>query len=149
MERLFIRWVQNPNDPPIRKFWKGWIDQHPSMIDTVYLAKELVDTASEWDTNEISHEEAGTLWNRIRSSVETLPELEHLDPSVKAIATNWYFLRWSAGVVATVLLVILWFSFEPNTFPLPPPKMILSKSDSSQMMVKKVSTSKIEVLTNK
>lgn len=119
------------------------------MIDTVYLAKELVDTASEWDTNEISHEEAGTLWNRIRSSVETLPELEHLDPSVKAIATNWYFLRWSAGVVATVLLVILWFSFEPNTFPLPPPKMILSKSDSSQMMVKKVSTSKIEVLTNK
>lgn len=142
MERLFIRWVQNPDDPPIQKFWEGWLDQHPSMIDTVYLARELVDTASDWDTGVISYEEAGSLWNRIRSSVETLPELEYLDPTVKAIATKWYFLRWSAGIVATVSLVILWFFFEPNTFPLPSEKNMLMKSDTSLVLAKKDSISK-------
>lgn len=149
MERLFIRWVQNPNDPPIQQFWEGWLDQHPSMIDTVYLAKELVDSASKYDANEISNDEVGSLWNRIRSSVETLPELEHLDPSVKAIATNWYFLRWSAGIVATVSLVVLWFFFEPNTFPLPPENSKVTQSATSKNPAEKDSTNKVEVLNNK
>ena len=112
MERLFIRWVRKPDDPPIRKFWMGWIEKHPHMMDTVQQARDLVHTASEWNVEDVTAQESGSLWSRIRTTIEILPEIDHLEPSLKAMATKWYFLRWSVGIAATVFLVLLWFFWD-------------------------------------
>ena len=131
MERLFIRWVMHPDDPPIRKFWMGWIDKHPHMGETIQDAKALVRTASDWNLEEVTSQESGSLWSRIRTTIETLPEMERLEPSLKAMATNWYFFRWSAGIVATVVLVLLWFFWEPSTFPVQPSEAGIAKTDTT------------------
>lgn len=142
MERLFIRWVRNPDDPPIQKFWENWIEQHPFMVETVQSARQLVDEASGWEVETLPHNEVGSLWERIRNSIETLPEIEYLDPSMKAIATNWYFLRWSAGIVSTVLLVMFWFFWEPENKYFQSSQTQIAKSDSIQNLNKSDSTSK-------
>ncbi len=144
MERLFIRWVRNPDDPPIQRFWENWIEQNPMMVGTVESARELVDVASGWEVDSLPPNEAGSLWDRIRSSIETLPEIEYLDPSVKAIAANWYFLRWSAGIVATVLLVMLWFFWEPEAFPRP--QTVMAKSDTTRVIHNQDSTKKSSIV---
>lgn len=142
MERLFIRWVRDPYDPPIQKFWENWLEQHPTMVDTVDSARELVNVASGWDSDSLPQSEAVNLWDRIRSTIETLPEIEYLDPSVKAMAANWYFLRWSAGIMATVLLVMLWFFWEPSAIPPPPSGSEMAKTDTSRTLSQKDSTKK-------
>lgn len=146
MERLFIRWVLHPDDPPIRKFWTSWIDKYPHMGETVQDARALVHTASDWNLEEVSTQESGSLWSRIRTTIETLPERDHLDPSLKVMATNWYFLRWSAGIAATVLLVLLWFFWEPTAFPVGPNQAGLAKSDSTRSIDSQDSTSKHTLL---
>ncbi|HEV7350648.1 hypothetical protein [Telluribacter sp.] len=114
MERLFIRWVRFPNDLPIQSFWENWLVQHPHMNETVHTARQLVEQASAWNSEDLSGEEAGSLWTKIRSSIERLPDVEPLDPSLRSIAANWYFFRWSAGVCATGLLIMLWYFLEPT-----------------------------------
>jgi len=146
MERLFIRWVLHPDDPPIRKFWTSWIDKYPHMVDTVQDARQLVRTASDWNLEEVPAQESGSLWNRIRTTIETLPEMDHLEPSIKAIATNWYFLRWSAGIAATVTLILLWFCWEPSAFPARPNETNIAKSDTTRILNPPDSTSKHTLL---
>ncbi|MPR32879.1 hypothetical protein [Salmonirosea aquatica] len=142
MERLFIRWVMAPDDPPIKKFWMGWIEKHPHMEDTVREADALVRTASDWNLEGVSAQESGSLWSRIRTTIETLPEMEHLEPSLKAMATNWYFLRWSAGIAATVVLVLLWFFWEPSVFHGRSNETNIAKSDTTRVMERPDSTKK-------
>ena len=132
MERLFIRWVRFPDDPPIQKFWENWMEQHPAMYDTVHSARELVSIASDWEMDTLANSEANTLWGRIRSTIETLPDIENLDPSVKSLAANWYFLRWSAGIGATVLLIMLWIFWEPQVYSGHSHKAVIAKTDSTQ-----------------
>jgi hypothetical protein len=146
MERLFIRWVLHPDDPPIRKFWTSWIDKYPHMGETVQDAKELVHTASDWNLEEVSTQEAGSLWSRIRTTIETLPEMEHLEPSLKVMATNWYFLRWSVGIATTVFLLLFWFFWEPNAFPVRSTETSIAKSDTVHSIDKQDSTSKNALL---
>lgn len=111
MERLFIRWVRNPQDPEIRKFWEGLLVKYPQMHDTIETARSLVNSASEPPVESISHEEVGSLWHRIRTSIEIFPEIQN--SNVRNIASKFYFLRWSIGIIGTVFLIILLFVFKP------------------------------------
>ncbi|GAB3172898.1 hypothetical protein [Telluribacter humicola] len=113
MERLFIRWVRYPNDLPIRNFWENWLVQHPYMDETVTVAKQLVETSSALGGDTLSGEDVGSLWNKIRTSIEHMPDVEPLDANLKTVATNWYIIRWSAGVFTAFVLVLLWYFLEP------------------------------------
>lgn len=130
MERLFIRWVMHPDDTPIRKFWMGWISKYPHMREVVEDARELVRTASDWNLEEVSVQESGSLWSRIRTTLETLPERERLNSSIEAVATKWHFLRWSVGIVATVGLALFWFFREPAAFPTQTNETSIAKTDT-------------------
>lgn len=111
MERLFIRWVRNPQDPEIGKFWDGWLVKYPHMLAIVDTARNLVNSASELPVETISNEEVGSLWHRIRSSIEIFPEIQN--SRMRTIAGKFYFLRWSIGIVGTVFLIILLIVFKP------------------------------------
>ncbi len=142
MERLFIRWVRQPDDLPIRKFWMGWVENHPHMAETVQQAKALVHTASDWNLEEVTAQESGSLWSRIRNTIEILPEIDHLEPSLKAMATNWHFLRWSVGIGATVFMIMLWFFWEPTAFSARPHETGIAKSDTTHSFDKQDTTAK-------
>ncbi|GAB2788294.1 hypothetical protein GCM10027275_36450 [Rhabdobacter roseus] len=114
MERLFIRWVRFPDDLPIRTFWENWMIQHPTMNRTVQQARDLVETASD-RTDDFTVEEVGTLWSRIQNSIEVLPVVEPLTTTVRTKATRGSFFRWSAGILATMLLLSLWFFLAPSS----------------------------------
>ena len=146
MERLFVRWVMHPDDPPIQKFWTGWIDKYPHMEEVVQDARALVKTASDWDLEEVSAQESGSLWSRIRTTLETLPERERLNPSIKAMATPWYFLRWSVGIVATVALISFLFFRDIAVFPVQPDESSIAKSDTMRKFDSRDSTYKSTLL---
>lgn len=142
MESLFIRWVRYPEDAPIRKFWINWVESHPDRAETVRQARQLVSAVSEWEMEEVSAQESGTLWGRIRNTIEALPEIDQLKPSLKAMATNWYFLRWSVGIVATVGLILLWFFGEPVALSSRPTEQSIAKTDTTQRFGEQDSTAK-------
>ena len=142
MERLFIRWVMHPDDTPIRKFWMGWIAKYPHMDEVVQDARELVKTASDWDLEEVSTQESGSLWSRIRTTLETLPERERLNPAIAVIATPWYFLRWSVGIAATAALLLFLFFREPVVFTAQPDESSIAKPDTTQQSGSQDSTKK-------
>ncbi len=110
MERLFIRWVRNPDDPSIGKFWTHWLEQHPHRTNTLAEARQLVETVSDWPEPNLSGHEVASLWRQVRASVDWLPNLEQLDPKA------WKPGRWSVGIAATVILVVLWFLWLPYLF---------------------------------
>ena len=143
MERLFIRWVMHPDDPPIRKFWMGWIAKYPHMREVVQDARKLVKTASDWNLEEVSAQESGSLWSRIRTTLETLPERDRLNPSDKAVTpARWYFLRWSVGIAATVALLLFLFLREPAPFSVQSEEASIAKSDTISQYDSRDSTSK-------
>lgn len=109
MERLFIRWVRNPDDPEIGKFWDGWMIQYPHMLTTVATAQALVRNASDFNSETISVEEANTLWNRIRNTIETFPEIRGLDSNVRNFAGKLLYLRWSVGILSTIAIILILF----------------------------------------
>ncbi|WP_247231521.1 hypothetical protein [Telluribacter sp. SYSU D00476] len=113
MERLFIRWVRYPNDLPIRAFWENWLIQHPHMDETVTVARQLVETSSALGADVLSGEEVGSLWNKIRTSIEQMPDVEPLDAKLKTVATNWYIIRWSVAVLTAFVMVLLWYFLQP------------------------------------
>lgn len=109
MEHLFIRWVRNPNDPEIGMFWDGWVAKYPHMVPTVATAKVLVINASEINPDTMSGEEVNSLWNRIRSTIETFPEIQRLDSNVRNIAGKLFYLRWSIGILSTIAIILIFF----------------------------------------
>jgi hypothetical protein len=135
MERLFIRWVRYPNDPPIRSFWENWLMQHPQMNRTVETARDLVQAASAPQSDSLSREEAGSLWTKIRSSIEHLPDVEPLDPGLRSLAANLYFYRWSVGIVTTMVMVLFWFFMEPQRMPYQGLEQLTAKADTVQVKV--------------
>lgn len=117
MERLFIRWVRNPNDPHVRKFWVDWVQDNPQQAETVESAKVLVDTVSDWEETEMLADESRSLWQRIRESLIKLPEAEKPASGFTHRVGSWPFLKWTMGIGATV--VVLLFLFMRDTPPFP------------------------------
>lgn len=109
MEHLFIRWVRNPDDPEIGVFWEGWVAKHPHMVPAVATAKALVANASEVNPDTMSGEEVNSLWNRIRSTIETFPEIRGLDSNVRKMAGKLFYLRWSIGILSTIAIILILF----------------------------------------
>lgn len=149
MERLFIRWVMSPDDAPIRKFWMGWIAKYPHMEEVVQDARRLVQTASDWNLEEVSAQESGSLWNRIRTTLETLPERERMSPSSKAVEIRGYFLRWSVGIAATAVLVVFWFFREPAVAPVQSIEIDIAGADTTIRPSSQDSTNKSIVFKRK
>lgn len=117
MERLFIRWVRHPDDPNVSKFWVNWMQDNPEQAETVESAKMLVDTVSDWAETEMSREERPSLWERIRQSIGSLPILKESVQQVSMPTGNGSFLKWSAGVGATVVVLLFLFMRETPPFP--------------------------------
>ncbi len=113
MERLFIRWVRHPDDPHVSKFWVNWIQDNPQQTETVESAKMLVDTVSDWEGTEMSYEERTSLWELIRQSLGSLPSLIEPGRQDNSVVENWSFLKWSVGIVATVILLFLFIRETP------------------------------------
>jgi hypothetical protein len=143
MERLFIRWVRDPNDPEIGKFWDGWVTQYPHMLTTVAVAQALVRSASDVSTESISVEEANSLWSRIRSTIETFPEIRGLDSNVRNFAGKLFFLRWSIGILSTIaIILILFFARNGNSNPFDHFRVMGSDSSTHRVERDSVSTGK-------
>lgn len=130
MERLFIRWVRNPDDPAIGKFWTHWLEQHPHRASALAQARQLVEALSDWSEPGLTGQEAASLWQQIRVTASWLPDLEQLDSKVFA------FRRWSVGIAATVMLILLWSLWQPRFFLPDRPEAGLVKADSTQGQAK-------------
>mgnify|MGYP003671730615 CR=1 FL=1 len=99
MEKLFVRWVQSPDDTSIATFWEGWLEKNPTMSEKVSTARFLVKQASDFRPEILSNNEVNSLWGRIRNSLETITDREQ-KPKDDEI--------WKAGLDwKTVLLGIL------------------------------------------
>ncbi|MFD1144323.1 FecR family protein [Larkinella insperata] len=109
-DELFIRWVQHPDDAEVSAYWEGWLAYHPYKEDTVALARELVHLASNPGSQPLEGEEVVSLWGRIRSSIQEMPELQPLQPEIQTWVTNWYIFRWVSAAAAIVLFIgwVLW-----------------------------------------
>lgn len=139
MERLFIRWVRDPEDAEIGKFWDGWVTKYPQMLTTVAEAQALVKNATDFNTETISVDEANSLWNRIRNTIETFPEIRGLDSNVRNFAGKLLYLRWSIGILSTIaIILILVFGRTGNTNPLG--NLRAMDADSSVHTIKSDST---------
>ena len=133
MERLFIRWVRYPDDLPICTFWENWLIQHPHMDETVSVARRLVETSSALGIDVLSGEEVGSLWNKIRTSIEKLPDVEPLDANLKTVATNWYIIRWSVAVLTAFVMILLWYFLQPAQVSCKALLPFYAKADSVQV----------------
>jgi hypothetical protein len=108
MERLFIRWIRNPNDGPIRSFWENWLKKFPEMQGTVDTARELVQKSSDWFQEPVlTTEETNSLWGRIRSSIEQVKEMEPLQSRLDVLKIRLFYYRWYV-VSFLVLLFLVW-----------------------------------------
>ncbi|GAB3339862.1 hypothetical protein GCM10027299_52790 [Larkinella ripae] len=109
-DELFIRWVQHPDDAEVSAFWEGWLTHHPENRERVELARDLVQLASEPASRPLEGEEALSLWGRIRSSIQEMPELQPLQPEIQTWVTNWYIFRWVSAAAGIVLFIgwVLW-----------------------------------------
>lgn len=109
-DELFIRWVQHPDDAEVSAYWEGWLTHHPYKAEDVAIARELVGMASGPASKPMEGEEVMSLWGRIRSSIQEMPELQPLQPEIQSWVTNWYIFRWVSAVAGIVLFVgwVLW-----------------------------------------
>ncbi|WP_128546120.1 FecR family protein [Larkinella soli] len=109
-DELFTRWVQHPDDAEVSAFWEGWLTHHPYKTEEVEEARELVMTASRPATRGLEGDEVVSLWGRIRSSIQEMPELQPLQPDVQSWVTNWYIFRWVSAAAGIVLFIgwVLW-----------------------------------------
>lgn len=110
---LFIRWVQRPDDAEVAAYWEGWMAHHPYRSNTVESARRLVEEASRAPGAGLPGEEVGTLWKRIRSSIQEMPEVQTLQPDVQNFVARWYFFRWLSAAAGIVLFIgwVLWMQW--------------------------------------
>lgn len=104
-DELFIRWVQHPDDAEVSAYWERWLAHHPYKTETVELARELVHLASNPASQPMEGEEVVSLWGRIRSSIQEMPELQPLQPEIQTWVTNWYIFRWVSAAAGIVLFI--------------------------------------------
>ncbi|WP_138989937.1 FecR family protein [Larkinella sp. C7] len=109
-DELFIRWVQHPDDAEVSAYWEGWLAHHPYKTEVVDFARELVRMASSPASRPMEGEEVMSLWGRIRSSIQEMPELQPLQPEIQSWVTNWYIFRWVSAAAGIVLFIgwVLW-----------------------------------------
>jgi len=107
VDELFIRWVQHPQDAEVAAFWEGWLTHHPYKTAVIEVARELVREASRPATRDLENDDVASLWGRIRSSIQEMPELQPLQPEVQGWVTNWYLFRW-IGAAAGIVVFIGW-----------------------------------------
>lgn len=109
MERLFIHWVRYPNDPPFKSYWEGWLKKYPEMEDTVIEARELVQMSSEWQfKNSLTNEEVHSLWDRIRSSIGQVSEIESFRTRLQILKIRLLYYRWYVVIAAALFLLLLY-----------------------------------------
>ncbi|RRB02083.1 FecR family protein [Larkinella rosea] len=113
-DELFIRWVQHPDDAEVSAYWEGWLAHHPYKSETADFARELVRLASSPASRPMEGEEVVSLWGRIRSSIQEMPELQPLQPEIQSWVTNWYIFRWVSAAAGIVLFVgwVLWMQWS-------------------------------------
>ncbi|GAB3906748.1 hypothetical protein GCM10028803_39600 [Larkinella knui] len=113
-DELFIRWVQHPDDAEVSAYWEGWLAHHPYKTQVVDLARELVRMASNPASRPMEGEEVMSLWGRIRSSIQEMPELQPLQPEVQSWVTNWYIFRWVSAAAGIVVFIgwVLWMQWS-------------------------------------
>ncbi|MFC5409530.1 FecR family protein [Larkinella bovis] len=113
-DELFIRWVQHPEDAEVAAFWEGWLNHHSNRIEVVETARELVLLASNPASRSLESEEVVSLWGRIRSSIQEMPELQPLQPEIQSWVTNWYIFRWVSAVAGILLFIgwVLWMQWS-------------------------------------
>lgn len=108
MERLFIRWVKYPEDPPFRSYWEGWLKKFPEMRDTVNEAAELVRMSSDWQfKNSLSPEEVNSIWGRIRSSIGQVREMESFGTRMQILKIRALYYRWYLVAFIAILAFAL------------------------------------------
>ncbi|QRR04129.1 hypothetical protein HWI92_10005 [Dyadobacter sandarakinus] len=113
MENLFIRWVRFPDDPSVRSFWEGWINNYPSCKETVERARELVLLASDWKPDTLTNQEVNSLWGRIRTSLDIRTDKDSGEASVKWMS-NARFEGLILLIMSLTVLVFLIFFFFKN-----------------------------------
>lgn len=109
MEKLFIRWVRFPDDTSISNYWEGLIAENPLMKETVMIAKELVRQASDWKPEPISGQEANSLWERIRNSLDIITDKESGKSSGSILLMNGTLGTLLLGLVSVAVLLILFY----------------------------------------
>lgn len=108
MERLFIRWIKYPDDVPIHAFWESWLKKFPEMQDTVHAAAELIRASSDWpQENDLSEDEVGSIWTRIRSSIGQVKEMDPLQSRIEILKFRLFYYRWYLIGLVLVGLVLL------------------------------------------
>ena len=115
VDELFIRWVQHPEDAEVAAFWESWLAHHTYQTAVVEAARELVRAASHPATRGLENDEVGSLWGRIRSSIQEMPELQPLQPAVQGWVTNWYLFRWVGAAAGIMLFIgwVVWMQWSP------------------------------------
>ncbi|MGA0555644.1 FecR domain-containing protein [Larkinella sp. VNQ87] len=113
-DELFIRWVQHPDDAEVSAFWEGWLAHHPDKVEVVEFARDLVRLASNPVSRPLEADEVVSLWGRIRSSIQEMPELQPLQPEIQSWVTNWYIFRWVSAAAGIVLFIgwVLWMQWS-------------------------------------
>jgi transmembrane sensor len=113
-DELFIRWIQHPDDAEVSAFWEGWLNHHTYKAETVETARVLVELASRPTTRDLDSDDVTSVWGRIRSSIQEMPELQPLQPEVQSWVTNWYIFRWTSAVASIVLFIgwVLWINWS-------------------------------------
>lgn len=104
MEKLFIRWIQSPDDHAIHVFWEGWMEKNPEMKDKVANAKMLVIDASDFRIDNLSNGEVNSLWGRIRSSLDNISEGDQRTYFEKFWKSRF---QWKMVLIGTFVIVIV------------------------------------------
>lgn len=109
MEKLFIRWVRFPEDPSMSNYWEGLVAENPVMKETVQTAKELVRQASDWKPESISGQEANSLWERIRNSLDIITDKEAGKSSGGLLLMKGSTSALLIGLVFLGLILVLFY----------------------------------------
>ncbi len=107
MEKLFVRWIQSPDDHSIKVFWEGWIEKNPEMIEKVKQAKMLVKDASDFRPDLLSNNEVNSLWGRIRSSLDSISEREQGTDKEEIWKSGFQWKTVAIGLFILVIFLII------------------------------------------
>lgn len=127
VENLFIRWVKCPTDASLSAYWENWVKKFPEKQQTVTIARQLVQEASKEPDDSLANDEVKSLWERIKVSVESLPEIKPVDIELQAISIDYSYYKWFIAMLFVALLCVIYVcthllsdaSFSLFQFPVP------------------------------
>lgn len=107
MEKLFVKWIQSPDDHSISVFWEGWIEKNPEMKEKVFNAKMLVKQASDFRADNLSNGEVNSLWGRIRNSLDSISERDQSNYNERFLKSGFQWKIILVGLFIMVIFLIL------------------------------------------